>query len=122
MRGTTSRKIVKMIRNAGAKEIHMRISAPPTVSPCYYGIDIPTHSELIASSHTIEEIRKYLRVDSIAYLSMEATHKSVEQDAKNSTYCDACFTGKYPIAFDTSKHSNQKTLFQEFGLENTANY
>ncbi len=122
MRGTTSRKIVKMIRNAGAKEIHMRISAPPTISPCYYGIDIPTHSELIAASHTIEEIRKYLRVDSIAYLSMESTHKSVEQDAKNSNYCDACFTGKYPIDFDTSKHSNQKTLFQDFGSEKTENY
>ncbi len=122
MRGTTSRKIVKMIRNAGAKEIHMRISAPPTISPCYYGIDIPTHSELIAATHSIEEVQKYLRVDSLSYLSMESLHKSVEQDYKNSNYCDACFTGKYPIHFDTTKHSNQKTLFQDFQLEKTANY
>jgi amidophosphoribosyltransferase len=122
MRGTTSRKIVKMIRNAGAKEVHMRISAPPTVSPCYYGIDIPTHNELIAATHSTEEIRKYLRVDSLAYLSMESLHSSVEQDVKNSKYCDACFTGKYPIQFDASKHSNQKTLFQDFQMEKTSNY
>jgi amidophosphoribosyltransferase len=122
MRGTTSRKIVKMIRNAGAKEVHMRISAPPTVSPCYYGIDIPTHNELIAATHSTEEIRKYLRVDSLAYLSMESLHSSVDQDVKNSKYCDACFTGKYPIQFDASKHSNQKTLFQDFQMEKTSNY
>jgi amidophosphoribosyltransferase len=122
MRGTTSRKIIKMIRNAGAKEIHMRISAPPTISPCYYGIDIPTHKELIASTHSIEEIRKYLRVDTLAYLSMDSLHKSVEQDYKDSNYCDACFTGNYPIQFDSSKHSNQKTLFQDFQLDQTSSY
>lgn len=113
MRGTTSRKIVKMIRNAGAKEIHMRISAPPTVSPCYYGIDIPTHSELIASSHTLEEIKKYLRVDSIAYLSIESMHKAAGEDTlKNSKYCDACFTGNYPTKLD-SNYSNRKTTIPE---------
>ena len=87
------------------KEIHGENFCRLLFLPCYYGIDIPTHSELIASSHTIEEIRKYLRVDSIAYLSMDATHKSVEQDPENSNYCDACFKEKYPIAFDTSKHT-----------------
>ena len=92
------------------------------MSPCYYGIDIPTHNELIASSHSIEEIRKYLRVESLAYLSIESIHRSVEQDAKDSNYCDACFSGKYPIKFDTTKHSTQKTLFQDFGLEETENY
>ena len=71
VRGTTSRKIVKMLRNAGAKEVHVRISSPPIVSPCFYGIDTPTRKELIASSHTTEEIRKYITADSLAYLSLD---------------------------------------------------
>ena len=69
VRGTTSRKIVKMLRNAGAREVHLRISAPPTTHPCFYGIDTPTRSELVAASHTIEEIGRYVTCDSIAYLS-----------------------------------------------------
>ncbi len=114
MRGTTSRKIVKMIRNAGAKEIHMRISAPPTISPCYYGIDIPTHKELIAATHTIEEIKKYLRVDSLAYLDIPSMHSVVKQNFQDSKYCDACFTGNYPVPFDSSAGSKEKFLFQGF--------
>ncbi|MCE9499132.1 MAG: amidophosphoribosyltransferase, partial [Leptospira sp.] len=116
MRGTTSRKIIKMIRAAGAKEIHMRVSAPPTISPCYYGIDIPTHAELIASSHTIEEIRKYLRVDSLAYLKLDSMHQAVEGH-KGGGFCDACFTEKYPIEFHSRHEGNQKSLFQEYAVE-----
>jgi len=117
MRGTTSRKIIKMIRSAGAKEIHLRISAPPTISPCYYGIDIPTHKELIAATHTLEEIRKYLRVESIAYLSIDAMHEAVK-DHKGGGFCDACFTGNYPIEFhDENDIGNQKSLFHEYAVE-----
>ncbi|GBF39925.1 amidophosphoribosyltransferase [Leptospira johnsonii] len=115
MRGTTSRKIIKMIRNAGATEIHLRVSAPPTVSPCYYGIDIPTHKELIAATHTIEEIRKYLRVDSIAYLSVDSMHKAVSEH-RGGGFCNACFTSDYPVEFQ-SDMGNQKSLFKEYEVE-----
>ncbi len=71
VRGTTSRKIVKMVRNAGAKEVHVRISSPPTSYPCYYGIDTPTRKELISSSHTVEEISRYITADTLGYLSLE---------------------------------------------------
>jgi len=117
MRGTTSRKIIKMIRNAGAKEIHLRISAPPTVSPCYYGIDIPTHNELIAATHTLDEIVKYLRVDSLAYLSIDSLREAVK-DHKAGGFCYACFNGEYPIKFQVSEdYSNQKSLFTEFEMD-----
>jgi len=115
MRGTTSRKIIKMIRNAGAKEIHFRVSAPPTISPCYYGIDIPTHKELIAATHTLDEIKKYLRVDSIAYLSLEAMNRAV-LGHKGGGFCDACFTAKYPVEFQDHV-GNQKSLFAEYSVE-----
>ncbi len=113
MRGTTSRKIIKMIRNVGAKEIHMRISAPPTISPCYYGIDIPTHKELIAATHTIEEIKKYLRVDSLAYLPIDAMLDAVHETREKNTQCYACFSGEYPIPFQSKENQNEKYLFQE---------
>lgn len=112
MRGTTSRKIVKMIRNAGAKEIHMRISAPPTINPCFYGIDIPTHKELIAATHTLDEIQQYLRVDSLAYLTLETMHAAAGNSQSPSKYCDACFTGKYPVAFSNMEQSKEKNLFE----------
>ncbi len=96
VRGTTSRRIVKMIRSAGAKEVHLRIASPPVTSPCFYGIDTPTKKELIASSHTIEEIRKYTTADSLAYLSIEGLKKIVGSDG----WCFACFDGKYPIEFE----------------------
>jgi len=114
MRGTTSRKIVKMIRNSGAKEIHMRISSPPTISPCYYGIDIPTHQELIAATHTIEEIKKYLRVDSLAYLDIKTMLETVQETEQNTKYCTACFSAKYPISFETNRYNQkEKFLFQD---------
>lgn len=95
VRGTTSRKLVKMLRAAGAKEVHMRISAPPTTDPCYYGIDTPEKSQLIASSKSVDEIRDYLEVDSLAYLSLSGLYAAV--DAEQGNFCDACFTGNYPI-------------------------
>ncbi len=97
VRGTTSRKIVKMIRHAGAKEVHMRISSPPIISPCFYGIDTPTKRELIASSHTIQEIRKYITADSLAYLSLDGMLKAAPGAPQQ--YCTACFTERYPISF-----------------------
>jgi amidophosphoribosyltransferase len=97
VRGTTSRKIVKMVRAAGAKEVHMRISCPPTMSPCFYGIDTPTKKELIASSHTVEEIAKYIEADSLAYLSLPGLIRAV--GGKGNEFCNACYTGQYPIDF-----------------------
>jgi amidophosphoribosyltransferase len=97
VRGTTSRKIVRMVRSAGAREVHMRISCPPTVSPCFYGVDTPRRSELIAATHTLEEIRKYLDADSIAYLSLDGLTDAV--NGGKSKYCTSCYTGVYPVAF-----------------------
>jgi amidophosphoribosyltransferase len=95
VRGTTSRKIVRMIRNAGAKEVHMRISCPPTVSPCYYGVDTPSKKQLIAANKSVAEIRDYIGADSLAYLSLEGLKKACGEGEKIS-YCSACYTGKYP--------------------------
>jgi amidophosphoribosyltransferase len=97
VRGTTSRKIVKMIRNAGAREVHVRISSPPTSYPCYYGIDTPNRKELISSSHSLDEIRRYITADSLGYLSEEGLMSSV--GAENAGFCTACFTGGYPVKF-----------------------
>jgi amidophosphoribosyltransferase len=97
VRGTTSRKIVKMVRAAGAKEVHVRISCPPTVSPCFYGIDTPRRSELIAASHTVPEIKKYLEADSVGYLSLQGLLSAIS--LRPSAYCTSCYTGKYPVAF-----------------------
>jgi amidophosphoribosyltransferase len=95
VRGTTSRKIVRMVRNAGAKEVHMRISCPPTISPCFYGVDTPSKSQLIAANKSIEEIREYVGADSLAYLSLEGLKKACGE-GELTTYCSACYTGKYP--------------------------
>ena len=104
VRGTTSRKIVKMIKAAGAREVHMRISCPPTISPCFYGIDTPRRSELIAATHELEEIRRYVQADSLAYLSLEGLLSSVGE--RRGSYCTSCFTGVYPVAFprDTASY------------------
>jgi amidophosphoribosyltransferase len=103
VRGTTSRKIVKMVRAAGAREVHVRISCPPTVSPCFYGIDTPRRSELIAATHTIEEITKYLDADSVAYLSLDGLMHAVGQ--RSGSYCSSCYTGRYPVAFPRDERS-----------------
>jgi amidophosphoribosyltransferase len=94
VRGTTSRKIVRMVRHAGAREVHLRISCPPTVSPCFYGVDTPSENELIAANNTVEEIRKFVEADSLGYLSLGGCAKpSATTDAQ---YCYACYTGNYP--------------------------
>jgi amidophosphoribosyltransferase len=103
VRGTTSRKIVKMVRAAGAKEVHVRISCPPTISPCFYGVDTPSRSELIAATHTIDEIATYLDADSVAYLSLEGLMSAVGPD--RGSYCSSCYTGKYPVAFPRNEAS-----------------
>ena len=95
VRGTTSRKIVGMIRAAGAREIHMRISCPPTVSPCYYGIDTPRRSELIGATHTVEETRDFVKSDTLAYLSLDGLRRAV--GSKSGDYCTSCYTGVYPV-------------------------
>jgi amidophosphoribosyltransferase len=95
IRGTTSRKIVRMVRNAGAKEVHMRVSCPPTISPCYYGVDTPSKNQLIAANKTIEQIREYIRVDSLSYLSLDGLKRACGEGEK-TTYCSACYSGKYP--------------------------
>jgi len=97
VRGTTSRKIVKMLRSAGASEVHLRISSPPTAWPCYYGIDTPTRQELIASSHSVEETCRYVTADTLAYLTIDALHEAVGSGGEG--YCDACFTGNYRVQF-----------------------
>ena len=95
VRGTTSRKIVRMVRNSGAKEVHMRISCPPTKSPCFYGVDTPSKKELIAANKTVEEIREFIGADSLAYLSVEGLKRACG-DGEKTTYCSACYTGVYP--------------------------
>jgi amidophosphoribosyltransferase len=95
VRGTTSRKIVKMVRAAGAREVHVRVSCPPTISPCFYGVDTPRKSELIAATHTLGEIREFLEADSVAYLSLEGLLSAVGKD--RGSYCSSCYTGVYPV-------------------------
>jgi amidophosphoribosyltransferase len=94
VRGTTSRKIVRMVRGAGAREVHFRVSGPPTVSPCFYGVDTPCVAELIAANNTVDEIRRFLEADSLGYLSLGALREAVGD--RNHDYCYACYTGDYP--------------------------
>jgi amidophosphoribosyltransferase len=99
VRGTTSQKIVKMVRDAGAREVHMRISCPPTIGPCYYGVDTPTHEELIAAQYSINEICKFIGADSLGYLSMKGLLEACGEtggDPNQSKFCTACYTGRYP--------------------------
>jgi len=106
VRGTTSRKIVKMIRAAGAREVHVRISSPPIQWPCYYGIDTPTRRELIGSSHKVEEIQRYLGADSLGYLSLEGMLKAAGSDPNH--FCHACFTGQYQVGFESEELAQLK--------------
>ncbi len=110
VRGTTSKKIVKMLREGGgAKEIHLKISSPPMISPCYYGIDTPTKRELIASTHLLDEIRKYITADSLAYLSLEGLKKIVPN---SHNFCTACFDSDYPISFPGEHLDQMEFLFR----------
>ncbi len=95
IRGTTSRKIVRMVRGAGAAEVHLRISCPPTISPCFYGVDTPSKSELIAATKTVEEIRRFIEADSLAYLSLAGLRRACDGGEGNQ-FCVACYTGNYP--------------------------
>ena len=111
VRGTTSRKIVRMVREAGAREVHLRISCPPTTGPCYYGIDTPLKSELIAASHTVDEIRRFVEADSLGYLSQEGLLEAAG-DAPGRRHCTACFSGRYPVAV-TQLDESQLRLFEK---------
>jgi amidophosphoribosyltransferase len=97
VRGTTSRKIVRLVRAAGAREVHVRVSCPPTISPCFYGVDTPRRAELIAATHSVAEIQKYLEADSLAYLSLDGLLTAV--GSRRDCYCTSCYTGQYPVAF-----------------------
>ncbi len=108
VRGTTSRKIVSMVHSAGAREVHMRISSPPTISPCFYGIDTPTRKELIASSHSVEEICTYIRADSLAYLDLRGLLEAV---GKETGFCHACFSLEYPIPFPVEDRAQLPLLY-----------
>jgi amidophosphoribosyltransferase len=95
IRGTTSRKIVRMVRGAGAKEVHLRISCPPTISPCFYGVDTPSKRDLIAANKSIDEIRQYIEADSLSYLSLDGLLRCCRGEDQTG-YCTACYTGNYP--------------------------
>ncbi len=111
VRGTTSRELVQMIRQAGAKEVHFRVASAPITGPCYYGIDTPTKAELIASSHSLEQIRKHLGVDTLGYLSLEGMTRAMGGD--QGEFCDACFSGHYPTAIpDDTQRARQSAPLQ----------
>ncbi len=117
VRGTTSKKIVDMVWAAGATEVHMRISSPPTVSPCYYGIDTPRQQELLANRFSIDEIREYIGATSLAYLSLEGMIQSIGIDGKE--FCHACFSGNYPIDVTDLEYSDDPQLSIFSALNNT---
>ena len=117
VRGTTSQKIVEMVRNAGAAEVHVRISSPPTKSPCFYGIDTPEASQLLAANNDVEGIRKLIGADSLAYVSMDGLYRAMGEQGRDQDmpqYCDACFSGEYPITLtdmnDTENNSQMSLL------------
>ena len=112
VRGTTSKKIVEMVRSAGAREVHVRISSPPTRGPCYYGIDTPEASQLLAANHEVEEIRKLIGADSLAYISIDGLYRAMGEPGRDNDapqYCDACFSGDYPIALTDQEHADDVT-------------
>ena len=118
VRGTTSRKIVEMVRHAGAREVHMRISSPPTTHSCFYGIDTPERSHLLAARHTVDEMAELIGADSLAFVSIDGLYRALGQhdrDPAKPHYCDACFTGDYPIplADQTDNSERQLSLLAE---------
>lgn len=113
VRGTTSKKIVEMVRAAGAKEVHMRISSPPTTHSCFYGIDTPERSKLLAATHSVEEMAKLIGVDSLSYISLDGLYRALGKagrDPAQPYYCDACFTGDYPISLPDQADNNDRQL------------
>ena len=113
VRGTTSRKLVTALRDAGATEVHMRISSPPVTHPCFYGIDTDTQDQLIAARLTLEEIQDHLKVDSLAYLSKEGMVEAAQAESGN--FCTACFDGDYPIPMD-EQLLNSKLMLEPAGI------
>jgi len=111
VRGTTLTKLVTMLRGGGAREVHVRVSSPPTVGPCHYGIDTPTREELIAASHTVDEIRNIIGSDTLGYLSLEGLRRTAE--SLKHGFCDACFSDEYPVAVEDEKTTPQLSLFRE---------
>ncbi len=113
VRGTTSKKIVEMVRHAGAAEVHMRISSPPTTHSCFYGIDTPERSKLLAASHSVAEMAELIGADSLAFISIDGLYRALRQgprDAAAPQYCDACFTGEYPIPLPDQSHNDNRQL------------
>ncbi|MCK5286669.1 MAG: amidophosphoribosyltransferase, partial [Thermodesulfovibrionia bacterium] len=109
VRGTTSKKIIKMLKEGGrAKEVHLRISSPPTIGPCFYGIDTPTRKELIAATHSLDEIRKYITSDSLCYLSIEEMLKVVPNPEE---FCTACFNNNYPVLSPDEKEEQIELFY-----------
>lgn len=121
VRGTTSRKIVEMVRQAGAKEVHMRISSPPTTNSCFYGVDTPERSALLAAKNNVEEMRQLIGADSLSFISIDGLYRAMGQNKRDENaphYCDACFTGEYPISLtdiDGDEDSRQLSLLSEIG-------
>ena len=120
VRGTTSKKIVNMVRDAGAKEVHMRIASPPTTDSCFYGVDTPTRDQLLAARYNVEQMAEFIGVDSLAFISLNGMYRAVASINRNNTapqYCDACFSGEYPIPLTDAEQvtgiSKQKDLFAE---------
>ena len=113
VRATTGRKIIKMLRQYGAKEIHFRVSSPPTTHPCFYGIDTPSRSQLIASSHSVDEINRYMESDTLSYLSIDGIKRAIgDKDSSfDYSFCDACFSGHYPLKFPWGMELEQMELF-----------
>ena len=113
VRGTTSKKIVEMVRAAGAKEVHMRISSPPTTHSCFYGIDTPERSKLLAATHSVEEMARLIGVDTLSYISLDGLYRALgkpRRDPAAPYYCDACFTGDYPISLPDQADNNDRQL------------
>lgn len=117
VRGTTSKKIVTMVREAGAKEVHMRIASPPTTHSCYYGVDTPERSQLLAAKHSLAEMAKLIGVDSLAFITIDGLYRAVgeaRREANAPQFCDACFSGDYPVRltdFENGIGGNQRDLF-----------
>jgi amidophosphoribosyltransferase len=113
VRGTTSKKIVEMVRAAGAREVHMRISSPPTTHSCFYGIDTPERGKLLAARHNVAEMARLIGADSLAFISIDGLYSALNQvkrDAAKPYYCDACFTGEYPVPVPDSDERGNRQL------------
>jgi amidophosphoribosyltransferase len=113
VRGTTSRKIVEMVRHAGAREVHMRISSPPTTHSCFYGIDTPERDKLLAARFSVDEMADQIGADSLAFVSIDGLYRALGKDGRDPArphYCDACLTGDYPIGVPDQADNAERQL------------